>query len=128
MSAHPTFASGKICYIEIPATDITTSAGFYERAFGRKLRRHDDGSVAFDDAVNEVSGTWVLGRKPASEPGLIVSIMVADGAAAVEEIVAAGGEIVAPIDPDAHEVTAWFRDPGGNVLGIYQGRELGTDS
>ncbi len=32
----------------------------------------------------------------------------------------AEGQIVRPVDPAAGEVFAWFSDPGGNVLGIYQ--------
>jgi hypothetical protein len=35
-------------------------------------------------------------------------------------VVAQGGEIVQPIGVDAPEVTARFRDPGGNVVGLYQ--------
>jgi hypothetical protein len=35
-----------------------------------------DGSLAFDDTVNEVSGTWVLNRKPHTESGLLIYIMV----------------------------------------------------
>ena len=30
----PTYANGKICYIEMPATDIARSADFYKRVFG----------------------------------------------------------------------------------------------
>jgi predicted enzyme related to lactoylglutathione lyase len=67
---------------------------------------------------------WVLGRKPATEAGLIVSIMVADAAAACDAIVATGGEIVRPVDPDASEIIAWFADPAGNVMGIYEERGL----
>ncbi len=116
----PTYRTGKICYIEIPATDVHQSAGFYQRAFGWQIRQRSDGSTAFDDTVNEVSGTWVLGRPAAAEPGLIVYIMVASAAAAVEAVVSAGGEIVEPVDPHAREVVATFRDPAGNVIGIYQ--------
>lgn len=116
----PAYASGKICYLEIPASDVQQSADFYSRAFGWPLRRHGDGTLAFDDTVGQVSGMWVLGRKPATDAGLIVSIMVADATAACEAIVAAGGVIVRPVDPDASEVTAWFRDPAGNLMGIYQ--------
>ena len=46
--------------------------------------------------------------------------MVDDAADAVRKVVAHGGEIVQPIGVDAPEITARFRDPGGNVLGIYQ--------
>jgi len=116
----PTFGNGKICYIEIPATDIARSSEFYQRVFGWEIRTRGDGSVAFDDGVGEVSGTWVLGVPPAAKPGLMVSIMVDDAVATVEAIVANGGEIVQPIGADAPEITAHFRDPGGNVLGIYQ--------
>jgi predicted enzyme related to lactoylglutathione lyase len=116
----PTYRTGKICYIELPAVDVQQSAEFYQRAFGWAIRRRGDGATAFDDTVNEVSGAWVLDRPPAIEPGLMIYIMVADAVAAVEAVVAAGGEIVQPIDPNASEVFAWFRDPAGNVLGIYQ--------
>ncbi len=116
----PTFGNGKICYLEIPATDIARSADFYKRVFGWNLRKRGDGATAFDDAVGEVSGTWVLGRPPASQPGLLFYIMVDSVARTVDTVVANGGEIVRPIGVDAPEITARFRDPGGNVIGLYQ--------
>jgi predicted enzyme related to lactoylglutathione lyase len=116
----PTMANGKICYIEVPATEIARSAEFYRRVFGWNIRKRGDGATAFDDGVGEVSGTWVLGRPPASTPGLLVYIMVDSVAATVEAVVAAGGEIVQPLGADAPEITARFRDPGGNVIGLYQ--------
>jgi uncharacterized protein len=116
----PTYQTGKICYIEIPATDVRESAEFYQRAFGWQIRQRGDGSTAFDDTVNQVSGTWVLGRPPAAEPGLMIYIMVASAAAAADAVASAGGEIVDPVHAHASEVIATFRDPGGNVLGIYQ--------
>jgi predicted enzyme related to lactoylglutathione lyase len=116
----PTYRTGKICYIEVPATDIQQSAEFYRRAFGWQIRRRGDGATAFDDTVNQVSGTWVLGRPPAAEPGLMVYIMVASAPAALDAVVSAGGQIVQPVVPDAHEVVATFRDPAGNLIGIYQ--------
>jgi predicted enzyme related to lactoylglutathione lyase len=116
----PTYRTGKICYIEIPATNVEESAEFYRRAFGWQTRQRGDGSTAFDDTVNEVSGTWVLGRPVAAEPGLMIYIMVASAHETVEAIRSAGGEIVHQVDPRAREVVATFRDPAGNVIGIYQ--------
>jgi uncharacterized protein len=84
----PTVTNGKICDIELPATDIQRSAVFYHEDFGWRLRQRGDGHTAFDDAVGQVSATWIQGRPPA----------------------------------DAPELTARFRDPGGNVLGVYQER------
>ena len=63
---------------------------------------------------------WVSGRQPSNVPGLIVSIMVASAATTIEAIIAAGGKIVQPVNPDEHVVYALFQDPGGNILGIYQ--------
>lgn len=116
----PTYGNGKICYIEMPATDIARSSEFYKRVFGWNIRKRGDGAIAFDDGVGQVSGTWVTGRPPADKPGLLFYIMVDSVAKSVEAVQAAGGEIVQPIGVDAPEITARFRDPGGNVVGLYQ--------
>jgi predicted enzyme related to lactoylglutathione lyase len=116
----PTGMNGKVCYIEIPATDVKRSAAFYEAVFGWKARQRADGQLAFDDTTGEVSGSWVLGRPPAVDPGLLIYIMVDSVAATADAVVACGGDIVQAIGADAPEVTARFRDPAGNVLGLYQ--------
>ncbi len=116
----PTFSNGKICYVEMPATDIARSSAFYKDVFGWNIRTRPNGTVAFDDGVGEVSGTWVLGRPPSHTPGLLFYIMVDSVEATVKAIQARGGEIVQPIGADAPEITARFRDPGGNIIGLYQ--------
>ncbi|HEU4413672.1 MAG TPA: VOC family protein [Candidatus Angelobacter sp.] len=118
MSPSPT--NGKICYVEIPATDIARSAEFYQRIFGWNIRKRPNGSTAFDDTTGQVSGSFVTGRPPAAAPGLMLYVMVDSVAMTVESITANGGVIVQPIGGDAPEITARFRDPGGNVLGLYQ--------
>src|SRR5437764_11465211 len=99
----PTFANGKVCYLEIPATDVRRSAAFYRAVVGWQIRERGDGRLAFDDGVGEVSGTWVVGRPPSAEPGLMVYIMVDDVASTLDLVVANGGEIVQPIGGDAPE-------------------------
>lgn len=116
----PTFANGKICYLEMPATDIARSSDFYQRVFGWNVRKRGDGSIAFDDSTGEVSGSWVLGRPASAMPGLLFYIMVDSVAATVDAVVANGGVIVQPIGADAPEITARFLDPAGNVIGLYQ--------
>lgn len=116
----PTTGNGKICYVEIPATDVARSIEFYQKVFGWNVRRRGDGQAAFDDGVGEVSGTWVTNRPPSREPGLLLYIMVDSVAETIDAIVAQGGEVVQPIGADAPEITARFRDPGGNVIGLYQ--------
>src|SRR5438309_10649911 len=106
---HPTLTNGKVCYVEVPAVDIRRSAEFYEKVFGWRIRQRGDGSIAFDDGVGEVSGTWVTGRPPAT-PGLLIYIMVESIAATIDTLIAHGGELVQPVGEDAPEITARFRD------------------
>lgn len=120
MSNEPIWRSGKLCYVELPAADPRKASEFYSHVFGWSIRTRGDGAIAFDDSVGQVSGTWVQGRQPATDPGLIIYVMVADAKAVLAAILAAGGAIVKPIDPAAGEIFAWFSDPEGNVLGIYQ--------
>jgi len=121
-NTEPTLGNGKICYIELPSRDIDESSSFYQKVFHWKVRRRGDGSVAFDDGVGEVSGTWRKDRKPATEVGLLVHIMVNDIEVTIQKIINEGGTIVQPVGMDAPEITAWFRDLSGNVLGLYQER------
>jgi predicted enzyme related to lactoylglutathione lyase len=116
----PTLGNGKICYIEIPALNIAVSSDFYHTVFSWKIRTRGDGSIAFDDGIGEVSGTWVLGRKIAAEPGLLVSIMVDSVAETIEKITTAGCKIIKQMPISDTEVIAWFNDPAGNVIGLYQ--------
>jgi hypothetical protein len=116
----PTLSNGKICYIEIPALDVRRSAEFYGRVFGWQVRQRGDGSTAFDDGVGEVSGTWVTGRPPAAAPGFMIYVMVDSVAVTLDAVIAHGGEVVQPIGADAPEITARFKDPAGNVIGLYQ--------
>jgi predicted enzyme related to lactoylglutathione lyase len=116
----PNYANGKICYIEMPATDINSSSAFYKTVFGWNIRKRGDGATSFDDGVYEVSGTWVLHRKPMTEVGLLVYIMVDDIEASMKLVIENGGKIVQPVGMDAPEITARFSDPAGNVIGLYQ--------
>ena len=118
----PTFGNGKICYIEIPAYDISVSAKFFETVFNWHIRTDNAGCVTFDDGVGQVSGTWITGRKPMGEAGLAISIMVDDADATLKLIEANGGTITQVIGKDFPEITAHFTDPAGNGWGIYQHR------
>ena len=117
---HPTVKNGKICYLEIPATDVFLSASFYKKVFGWHIRERSDGKLAFDDTINEVSGTWVTGRSPSNEVGVLIYVMVDSVVSTVKTIITSGGKLIQPIGVDAPEITARFSDPAGNIFGIYQ--------
>lgn len=115
----PQFAHGKICYLMLPCGDPDELGSFYKRVFGWDVR--DGGS--FDDAVGGVSGMFMPRVPPASDPLLDLHIMVDDLYSAITAIEESGGELVKDFtgDPDSGtEKWAWFRDPYGNRLGIYE--------
>lgn len=114
--------NGKICYVEIPATDAETSADFYANVFGWKIRVRGDGQRAFDDATGAVSGSWVLRRPPSSEPGILTYVMVDSIEATLAKVSAAGGQVATPLTPlsAGGDAFATFMDPAGNLLGRYQ--------
>lgn len=120
-NTEPTYASGKICYIEIPSLDIHQSMTFYKEVFGWKIRNRGNGDFSFDDTVGQVSGMWVPDRKPATrEDSLLIHIMVFDMQAIVKSIVVHGGKITMQPDMNAQEKVAHFSDPSSNIFGLYQ--------
>jgi predicted enzyme related to lactoylglutathione lyase len=117
-----TYGNGKICYLEIPSSDFAKSARFFETVFNWRIRTNMEGNISFDDGVGEVSGTWVKGRKPMTDTGILISIMVDNAETTVEAISANGGIITQQIGKNFPEITAHFTDPAGNLWGIYQHR------
>jgi predicted enzyme related to lactoylglutathione lyase len=115
----PTLANGKLAYVEIPAIDIKRSADFYSRVFGWRIKQREDGSTAFEDTTGEVRGTWVVGRPPSAEPGLLFFIVVEDVPRTLEALAAQGGMIVRWVGENTPEIGR-FRDPAGNVIGLFQ--------
>ena len=111
---------GKVCLIDIPATDVQASAAFYQNVFGWSIRQHHSGTLAFDDPSGTLSGKWVLKRQPTDTPGILFYINVDSVAKTANAVLAAGGDIVQRIGVDAPDITARFTDPAGNVVGLYQ--------
>ncbi|MEJ0082553.1 MAG: VOC family protein [Puia sp.] len=122
----PHFGNGKICYLELPSRDIGESSSFYQAVFDWRVRSRSDGSVAFDDGVNEVRrypGAQTENRP--TEIGMLLHIMVDDIEITMKKIIERGGTIVRPLGLDAPEITAWFQDLSGNILGFVSGTPSG---
>ncbi len=111
------------CYIEIPAADVHQSAEFYGKVFGWNIRDLESQRPSFDDAPGNISGAWVTGRAAAREPGLLPYVWVDSIDAVLEKVAANGGEVVDPRHhnhPGSANWIATFRDPAGNLIGLYQ--------
>jgi predicted enzyme related to lactoylglutathione lyase len=120
MDNEPTYGNGKICYLEIPAGDVHISSAFYHDVFGWKIRTNNEGNPSFDDGVNQVSGTWVAGAKPAGDAVIIISVMVDDIYDTISLVEKYGGKIILAVDENISEKFARFTDPYGNIMGLYQ--------
>jgi len=110
---------GKLSYIQIPATDAEVSAAFYESCFGWTIGGTPE-HRSFTDASAELIGAWITDRAISHEPGILPYISVNGLDAALERIGARGGEVVREPYPEGDLWVATFRDPAGNVLGIWQ--------
>jgi uncharacterized protein len=113
----------RLCYLEIPAADVGRAAAFYEAVFGWEIRDRDGDRPAFTDASGQVSGAWVGDRAVSGEPGLLPYIWVDDIDATLAAVTTHGGGVLEgprlDVEPDG-EWIATFRDPAGNVIGLYQ--------
>jgi predicted enzyme related to lactoylglutathione lyase len=112
--------TNSISYIQLPAVDGDQSADFYERIFGWSIRGRGTSHVSFDDASGYVSGAWVTDRTISSEPGVLPYIYVDGIDETLRQVVTHGGKIVTPPYPEGGLWVATFRDPAGNVIGVWQ--------
>jgi len=117
---HKKLPRPRLCYLEIPAIDVKQSAAFYEKVFGWDIRDRDSGRPSFSYPTADVTGAWVTGRPISREPGLLIYIWVDRIDATLERIKSHGGEVLKALDLSAGEKIVLFRDPAGNVIGLYQ--------
>jgi len=119
VSEHPVFRVGGISYLRIPAPGPQASAAFYEAVFGWKTRRDRD-DPGFEDGSGHVIGHFRADHAVAGEGGVRPYLFVENVDETLEKIADAGGEVVTDPYPEGDLWVALFRDPGGNVVGVWQ--------
>ncbi len=110
--------SDPVVRFEIGCKDIAATRTFYRSAFGWRIAE-TPGSAEIDQAgIN--GALTALGHEP--HHYVMVYMQVADIDAACNSIETAGGKItIGPIDiPGGKGRFAWFTDPEGNQLGVFQ--------
>jgi predicted enzyme related to lactoylglutathione lyase len=113
------FRAGGISYLRIPAADPHRSAAFYAAVFDWSVRT-DREDPAFEDGTGHVIGHFVADQPVAGEAGLRPYVFVESLDETLERVVANGGEIVTPPYPEGDLRVATFRDPAGNVVGVWE--------
>ena len=106
---------GQVCYLQIPARDVTVSARFYARVFGWRVAPPGAGFEA-----PGLIGEWTTERAPAPDAGPVGWIMVSDVAETLAEAERAGASLRQEPTPDGPRRLASFLDPAGNLVGIAQ--------
>lgn len=120
-------------WIEIRTSNIETTATFYESLFGWKTTekvKADGFDVWIFDTGGEPrvqnlrrGGIWL---RPKGEPlGVVVYVVVDDIEATLMRVIELGGKAVSPKIPVGAGYAAFFTDPSGNRLGLYEEKNIG---
>ncbi len=112
------FRDRSVSYLELPATDVAALADFYEAVFGWEIRGENRSS--FSDGSGHVIGHFVRDRAPSGEAGPRPFVYVDGFDDALRTVEKEGGEIVKPKYAEGNLWVAAFRDPSGNVVGIWE--------
>jgi len=114
------FRAGGISYLRIPAQDRRSAAAFYHDVFGWEVGLDRD-DPSFEDGTGHVIGHFVSDLQVAGEeagPRPYVYVERVDET--LGKVISQGGQMVAAPYPEGDLWVATFRDPAGNVLGIWQ--------
>jgi uncharacterized protein len=108
-----------IDYVEISVTDVAQAQAFYGAAFGWSFNDYgpDYAGIVAADGDGEAGG---LARGDTQGGHPLVLMVSEDLEASERAVLEAGGEVVdGPFDyPGGRRFH--FRDPSGNVLGVFQ--------
>jgi uncharacterized protein len=113
------FRAGGVSYLRIPAEDPRRSAAFYAAVFGWTVRSDRD-DPSFEDGTGHVIGHFIADLPVAGEAGVRPYIYVQRVDETLADIVAHGCEVVTAPYPEGDLWVATFRDPAGNVVGVWQ--------
>lgn len=111
-----------IVHIELSAVEAKAAGLFYADLFGWKVEAFGDSDYMTFQAEPGPGGGFNVIDKDHKAGEIIPYIQVEDIEAKLAEIVAHGGKTVQGKSPIPGEgFFALFRDPSGNVLGLFSG-------
>ena len=118
MTDEPTvFRPDSVSYLRIPAPDPAKAAAFYRAVFDWEV---DPERGRFTDGSGHVIGHFVSDIDVAGEDGVRPYVYVEDVEQTLAKLSSVGGSSVTPPYPEGNLKVATFRDPAGNVVGIWQ--------
>ncbi len=121
--------SGRVVHFEVPFDDVDRARAFYQNAFGWNI-------MPMPEMSYTMVSTGPTGDQGPSEPGYIgggmmernelfrgpiITVQVDDIQDALAKVEALGGKTAQPRrDLGQMGATAYFTDPEGNLMGLYQ--------
>jgi predicted enzyme related to lactoylglutathione lyase len=118
--ARPSAGTGEpVDWFEVLGSDAARTQRFYADLFGWTVAEHGDSSYGM---VDTGAGQGIQGGLGASEDAhwatIYASVPDAEQTLAKAESLG-GSRVYGPMDVDDHMQTGAFRDPAGNVFGVY---------
>ena len=117
-TAHP------IVHVDIPARDLSATADFYRDALGWNIDNAMPGYPMFSVEGGPGGGFVESGSAGLGSvmEGVLIYLNTSDIDASLREVEDHGGSTVRPRTEieGGHGAFAIFKDPGGNVVGLYQ--------
>jgi uncharacterized protein len=122
--------SGKVVHFEIPADDVERAQGFYRDAFGWEINPMPEFNYAMVTTTpadetgmpaerGAINGGMLARQGPITSP--VITIGVDDIDAALARVEQLGGKtVLARQAVGDMGFTAYFADPEGNLLGLWQ--------
>ncbi len=114
--------AGTVGYFDIGARDKDKMSAFYQAVFDWKATPYGPNSNQMDTQTGEgINGAiTALGHEPHNY--VMIYMTVDSIEESLEKISANGGStVIGPIDiPGGSARFAWFKDPEGNMLGLWQ--------
>jgi predicted enzyme related to lactoylglutathione lyase len=115
------FRPAGISYLRVPARDPQTSAAFYRAVFDWTVDAAR-AEPSFEDGSGHVIGHLVADAVVAGEAGVRPYVYVENVDDTLRRVSEHGGALVDPPYPEGNLRVATFRDPAGNVIGLWQRR------
>jgi predicted enzyme related to lactoylglutathione lyase len=121
VDASPVFRHNGISYLQIPAADPQRSAEFYRACFGWHIGGDPD-HPSFEDGTGHVIGHWVTDLAAVGFAGVVPYVYVDQVDDVLVKVSANGGAVERAPYVEGDLLVATFRDPAGNVVGVWQRR------
>jgi predicted enzyme related to lactoylglutathione lyase len=115
-------------WVEIRTRDTEKASRFYESLFGWEVVRKEttEGSdywifdTGDEPRVQNIRRGAMWLRPDDANLGVVVYVIVKDIEAVLQKVTDLGGEVILPKTRQGPAFRAYFRDPDGNLFGLWQ--------